>query len=55
MQVTMHFGDGTFKLIDVEADDPDEAVSEAREWVAGNAWFQVESEEGDVMAEEKLT
>lgn len=43
--VTMQFGDGSFKEIEVTADDPDEAVEEARDWVRDNAWFEVEDEE----------
>lgn len=47
MQVLMQFGDGTFKEIDVESDDPEEAVEEAKTWVSDNAWFEVTDEETD--------
>ena len=41
MIVQMQFGDGSFKDIEVEATDPEEAVEEARTWVRDNAWFEV--------------
>lgn len=53
--VIMHFGDGGFKDIEVEADDPDEAVEEARTWVGDNAWFEVQDEQGDVKASTSLS
>ena len=54
--VHMHFGDGTFKLIEVEATDPEEAVEEAREWVSDNAWFELDDpESGEQLAEVRLT
>ncbi len=40
--VTMQFGDGTSKEIEVEATDPDEACEDARAWVKDNAWFEIE-------------
>jgi len=46
--VAMHFGDGSFHLIEVEATDPDEACEEARTWVKDNAWFQVDDDEAAV-------
>jgi len=56
MIVLMQFGDGTFKEIDVESDDPAEAVEEARTWVSDNAWFEVSDPETDeTLAEEPLT
>jgi len=51
----MQFGDGTFKLIDCASNDPEEAVQEARDWVADNAWFEVYDEAGEVVGEERLT
>ena len=48
--VTMHFGDGTFHLIDVTSTDPEEACEEARTWVKDNAWFEVDHP----MTDEKL-
>jgi len=53
--VTMQFGDGTFKEIEVAATDPEEAVEEAKNWVSDNAWFEARDEQGDVLAEERLT
>ena len=53
--VLMHFGDGSFKEIEVSATDPDDAVREARDWVNDNAWFEVDDEQGNVLAEERLT
>ena len=41
MIVTMHFGDGSFKLLEMTSDDPQEAVEEAKNWVNDNAWFEV--------------
>jgi flavin-binding protein dodecin len=55
MVVQMHFGDGSFKEIEVESSEPDEAIQEARDWVSDNAWFEVMDEEGlKVLAEERL-
>lgn len=47
MIVTMHFGDGTFKLIDMgdEYETPEDAVEAAREWVADNAWFEIDEDQ----------
>jgi hypothetical protein len=45
--VVMHFGDGSFKDIEVEATDPDEAVEQARDWVNDNAWLEVRDEASD--------
>lgn len=42
----MQFGDGSFKEIEVEAADPDEACEEARTWVADNSWFEVQADDG---------
>ena len=47
MIVTMHFGDGTWKQIEVTSDDPDVAVEEAKDWVHDNAWFEVTDGETD--------
>ena len=55
MMVLMHFGDGTFKEIEVVSDEPEVAVGEAADWVNDNAWFQVEDENGNVLAEERLS
>jgi hypothetical protein len=55
MMVTMHFGDGSYKLIEVTSDDPDEAVREAREWVSDNAWFEALDDEDQVAAKVPLS
>jgi hypothetical protein len=47
IHVVMHFGDGSFKDIEVEATDPDEAVEQARDWVNDNAWLEVRDEASD--------
>lgn len=53
--VLMQFGDGTNHKIEVEADDPAEAVKEAREWVQDNAWFEVQDDDsGETLAETRL-
>lgn len=53
--VTMNFGDGSFKEIEVEATDPEDAVEEAAQWVKDNAWFDVMDEQGqDTLAERPL-
>ena len=52
--VLMHFGDGSFKEIEVPAEDPEEAVEEAKDWVNDNAWFEVQDSQGEVLAEEHL-
>lgn len=52
--VTMQFGDGSNKIIEVEADDPIEACEEARTWVKDNAWFEVIDNKGDAIAHEVL-
>lgn len=54
--VLLHFGDGTFHAIDVEADDPETAINEARTFVQDNAFFRVEEQDGEcrVLAEESL-
>lgn len=53
--VTMHFGDGTFKEIEVTSNDPEEAVSEAKDWVSDNAWFEIiDPETDETLAEEHL-
>jgi hypothetical protein len=54
MIVTVHFGDGTFKLIEVVSDDPQKAVQEAKTFVLDNAWFEVEDESGQVLATENI-
>lgn len=55
MIVTMHFGDGTHKEIEVESDNPEEAVKEAKEWVQDNAWFEATDSDTDkVLAEVHL-
>jgi hypothetical protein len=52
----MQFGDGTHKLIDVEATDPEEACEQARDWVNDNAWFEVTHPMTDEkLAETKLS
>lgn len=53
--VEMHFGDGSFHEIEVEATDLDEAVAEAQRWVKDNAFFQAHDEDGRVMAERSLS
>jgi hypothetical protein len=53
--VLMHFGDGSFKTIEVDSSEPEEAVEEAREWVADNAWFEVSDENDEVAAETPMT
>ena len=53
--VLMQFGDGTFKAIEVTKADPEEAVEEAKDWVSDNAWFEIQDENGIVLAEERLT
>lgn len=45
--VTMQFGDGTFKEIEVDATEEDEALNEARTWVRDNAWFEISDDEGN--------
>lgn len=49
--VLMHFGDGSFHEIEVEADDPEEACEEARTYVNDNAFFRVEEQDGECRAE----
>lgn len=50
MKVIMHFGDGSYKDLDMTANDPDEAVKEAKTWVEDNAWYEVQDEQGEVLA-----
>lgn len=50
MIVTMHFGDGTSKDIDVTATDPEKAVTEAKDWVKDNAWFEAMHDDGQNVA-----
>lgn len=53
--VLMQFGDGNFHAIEVDADEEQEALEEAREWVRDNAWFEVADEDGqNTSAELKL-
>lgn len=53
--VHMHFGDGSFKEIEVGATEPDEACEEARDWVNDNAWFEVEdASTGEKLAETSI-
>jgi hypothetical protein len=54
--VLMHFGDGTFKEINMGDDVPaDTAADKASEWVRDNSWFQaVDSDGNDVGDEAKL-
>ena len=52
--VFMQFGDGSYKEIDVDADDPEEAVKEARDWVNDNAWFEVADEQDQVVAQTSI-
>jgi hypothetical protein len=47
MVVHMHFGDGSYKEIDVTSDVPTEAVKEALDWVMDNAWFEAEDPDSD--------
>ena len=47
MIVTMHFGDGSFKEIQVSSEDPEVAVGEAKDWVTDNAWFEITDPETD--------
>lgn len=54
MIVLMQFGDGSFKEIEVEETDPEEAVESARQWVRDNAWFEVQDEEGIASVEAPL-
>ena len=44
--VLMQFGDGSHKEIQVEAEDPEKACEEARDWVNDNAWFEVYGNDG---------
>ena len=44
--VLMQFGDGSHKEISVDAQDPEEACKEARDWVNDNAWFEVYDDDG---------
>jgi flavin-binding protein dodecin len=53
--VLMHFGDGSFKTLEMSADNPQEAVEEAKTWVSDNAWFEVQGDQGEVLAEEHLS
>lgn len=46
----MHFGDGSFKLIEVTETDPDDAVEAAATWVNDNAWFEAHDEQDEVVA-----
>ena len=54
MLVTMHFGDGSQKLVNVEATDPTAAVEEARDWVMDNAWFETLDVDDQITAECRL-
>lgn len=54
-EVTMHFGDGTWKKYQAEADTADEAVVEARTWVGDNAWFEVLGDNDEVVAEAQMS
>lgn len=53
--VQMHFGDGSYKDIEMTADDPEEAVEEAKTWVNDNAWFEVSDEDGNELARVALS
>lgn len=53
-KVIMHFGDGTFKDLEMTAEDPEEAVEQAKDWVSDNAWFEVLDEQGDILATTSL-
>ena len=54
MIVVMHFGDGTQKIINVDAVQPEVAVIEARDWVMDNAWFETYDISDQVVAETRL-
>jgi len=46
--VSMHFGDGSSKPIEVEIEDDEgkvEAEEQARTWVADNAWFEADPDQ----------
>jgi hypothetical protein len=48
--VIMHFGDGSFKELEMTSDNPETAVQEAQDWVLSNAWFEVSDENGNMLA-----
>jgi hypothetical protein len=55
VKILMQFGDGTFIPIDVESNEPESAVEEARDWVMDNAWFEAQNpDEGEILAECRL-
>lgn len=54
MIVVMHFGDGTFKELEMTQEDPENAVREADDWVTSNAWFEVQDEQGQILARRNL-
>jgi hypothetical protein len=54
MLVTMHFGDGSSKDIEVESDEYLIALEEAKEWVSDNAWFEVTNDSDEVVATTSL-
>jgi hypothetical protein len=48
--VLMHFGDGTFKELEMTEENPDDAVEQANTYVIDNAWFEVQDADGQVLA-----
>lgn len=54
MDVLMQFGDGNHQVLPVEADDPGDAVQEAKDWVLSHAWFEVQDDQGQVLATTNL-
>lgn len=52
--VLLQFGDGSHKEIEVEADDPEEAVEEAKDWLRDGAWLEVQDEQGRNLASDNL-
>lgn len=49
MFVTMNFGDGHYFPLEMESNDPEEAIEEAATYILDNVFLTVESEEGDII------
>lgn len=48
----MHFGDGSFKEIDMGDVSAEDAAERTAEWVRDNVWFQAVDENGDDVGDE---
>lgn len=55
MFVTMNFGDGNSVPLEMEAENPDEAIEEAATFILDNVFLTVEDDEGNIVADKSLS